>query len=133
MRLNSLFLCITHKSLKERMIKLFWLTRTGIGNAHFYAKNDLKHHYDNLIKQQLQDNNIKFEEYQVEYTYFYKSKVSDLMNVVALQSKFLNDTLQELGIVKNDNVKYCKKETAIVGSHDKEDPRVEITIKEYKT
>jgi len=101
-------------------------------NAYFYTQNNMKIYFSDLVRKQLKNNTIKFKKYEIEYTYYYKSAVSDLMNVVSMQSKFLNDTLQELNIIENDNVKFCKKETAIVGSQDKENPRIEITIKEYK-
>ena len=50
------------------------------------------------------------------------------MNVCSMQSKVLNDALQEAGIVVNDNVQYCVGELAEVGGVDKSNPRCEITI-----
>lgn len=46
-------------------------------------------------------------------------------------SKWINDVLQELDLVPNDNVQYLLSEHHFVGTYDKENPRVEITIKEH--
>ena len=49
-----------------------------------------------------------------------------------MTSKWVNDTLQELKLVPNDNVQYLVQELHKVAGQDKENPRIEITIKEIK-
>jgi len=118
------------QEFKTKKSKTFLVGMNWYRNAFFHAQNTVKQHYHSLITNQLPSDKT-YSEYQVTYTYYYKSKVSDLMNVVSLQSKFLNDALQSAGIVINDNVQYCKREIAVVGSQDKLNPRTEITIEEY--
>ena len=97
-------------------------------NAHHFSQNNMKKFVSTIVKSQLATDIQGATKYKVKYTYFYKSKVSDLMNVVSLSSKILNDALQEAGVVVNDTVAHCIEETAIVGSYDKDNPRVEVEI-----
>lgn len=97
-------------------------------NAHFFAQNTAKKEMYDCIEKQLGDYPTIPGQYKVSYTYYYKNKSSDLMNVVSLVSKFANDALQELAVVINDNVQYCLSETAYVGVQDKENPRCVIKV-----
>lgn len=99
-------------------------------NAHFFTSNKVKKEVQEIILSQL-PLNISFTTYQVTYKYYYKSKVSDLPNVTALASKFLNDSLKEAAIVPDDNINFLKKETCIIGGYDKKNPRIEVIIGEY--
>lgn len=99
-------------------------------NAHFFTSNKVKKEVQEIILSQL-PLNISFTTYQVTYKYYYKSKVSDLPNVTALASKFLNDSLKEAAIVPDDNINFLKKETCIIGGYDKINPRIEVIIGEY--
>lgn len=98
-------------------------------NAHHFAQNTIKQEFSSIIKNQLVNYSITFNKFEVEYVYYYKSKISDLSNVCSMASKIVLDSLQELNIVQNDNVQYCLRETFIVGLEDKSNPRIEVTIK----
>ena len=54
------------------------------------------------------------------------------MNVVAITSKFLLDALSELGVWVDDNDDYVKTETILPTEHDKDNARVEVTLKTIK-
>lgn len=113
------------KADKTELLGMNWYR-----NAHFQDLNKCKKELSNYVNQQLMMQRKKItEQYEVHYTYFYKNNASDLMNVVSLSSKIVNDCLQEMGIVVNDNVQYCIRESAVVGGMDKENPRCEIIIK----
>lgn len=101
-------------------------------NAHYHTNNKVKSEFEKLVAEKLQGSNVKFKEYQIEYKLFYKNKVCDMMNIIAVVDKFLQDSLQELGIVENDNVQYCKKVMCEVGGQDKINPRVCVTILTFK-
>ena len=101
--------------------------------ANGFQINEVKKAYHELIRLKLLSNKEKIKgSYQVRYKYFYKNDNSDLKNVTSVIDKFFNDALQELGIVKNDNVKYFKESIDRVGGMDKKNPRVEIEVEEIK-
>ena len=105
-------------------------------NAHHIEQNDVKKIYSDLIQNQFRDMEINRMlvdiKYEVHYKLYYKSSACDMPNITAMMSKFLNDAIQELGLVKNDNVKFLVREVHEVVGEDKENPRCEIVIKEIK-
>ena len=103
-------------------------------NAFYHAQNALKKDIGAIVRQSLVAANMKplTGQYGVIYTYYYKTKTSDLLNVGALSSKIFNDVLQEEGYVVNDNVQFCMDEHFKVGIQDRDDPRMEIKIYEIK-
>ena len=100
-------------------------------NAHYYAQNNFKKHFADLLVPQLATLEPYKGLYQVSYTLYYKNPACDLTNICSLMSKVFNDVLQDQGLVVNDNVQWLKKETFEVGGQDKLNPRVEILCKKY--
>ena len=97
-------------------------------NAHFRNSNQIKKFYHELIfLKVLKSQRIKGS-YQVEYLLYPSNANCDLMNVVSVIDKFLNDALQDCGVVVNDNIKFYKSMTAGVKEIDKYNPRIEIKI-----
>lgn len=120
------YLNVTKK--KRVLINMNWYR-----NAHYQVSNKVKGEYHKLITAKLGQIKEKITKgYEIHYRYYYKSVVSDLTNVTSVIDKFLNDSLQELGIVENDNVKYLRKIVCEVGGQDKENPRLEIEIREIE-
>lgn len=111
--------------------KTIFLSLNWYRNAHFMINNKVKQDIEDIIISQLPTNPPKLTNYQAIYTYHYKSRTSDLPNVCALTSKYINDALKSKGLIPDDNVQYLKKETYLVGSHNKLDPHVEVQIGEY--
>lgn len=98
-------------------------------NLHFLVNNQAKKVYKDLMKEQLENLEI---ETPVEITYqvFKPSKRSlDKMNVVSIASKFFLDAVTEYGCWDDDNDDNVKTEIILPTEIDKENPRVEITIK----
>lgn len=52
------------------------------------------------------------------------------MNVVSVFDKFFEDSLTAAKVISDDNYKVVRKITAIPGGIDKENPRVEVRIRE---
>jgi len=86
-----------------------------------------------MIAEQLKDVVVnEIEQFTMEYSLYYKNPNSDPSNIVALIEKVSLDALQELGYVKNDNMKYhCGSNWRVI-QVDKERPRCEIELKEWK-
>lgn len=116
---------------KNLLVNMNWYR-----NAHHIEQNDIKKIYFDLIEQQFRDklvNRILVDiKYEVNYKLYYNNNSCDMPNITAMMSKFVNDAVQELGLVKNDNVKYLLREVHEVGGQDRLDPRCEIIIKEIK-
>ena len=55
----------------------------------------------------------------VSYMLYPSNSNCDLMNVVSVIDKFLNDALQDSGVVINDNIKFYKHMIATVKEIDK--------------
>ena len=68
----------------------------------------------------------------VSYMLYPSNSSCDLMNVVSVIDKFLNDALQDCGVIVNDNIKFYKHMIATVKEIDKDNPRIEIKITEIK-
>ena len=68
----------------------------------------------------------------VSYMLYPSNSNCDLMNVVSVIDKFLNDALQDSGVVVNDNIKFYKHMIATVKEVDKLNPRIEIIIEEME-
>ena len=115
------------KKTKPNVTHLFGMN--WFRNAFFFSQNTAKKHFQKLIIEQLGTDPIKFTgKYKVTYTYHYKSRVSDLMNVTSMISKVVNDALQEVGVVVDDNVQYCIEEHCYVGERHKDDPHCIVVI-----
>lgn len=100
-------------------------------NAHHSVNHKMKQDIEAIVHKQIP--NVKITgKYRVSYIYHYKNASSDLMNVVALISKFVNDALQQTGVVQDDNVRNLVAEYAVVGEYDKHNPRCEVYIEEIE-
>ena len=99
-------------------------------NAHFRNSNQVKQYYHKLIHSKVTQSQKLKNKYMVSYTLYPSNSNCDLMNVVSVIDKFLNDALQDCGVVINDNIKFYKSMTATVKEVDKLNPRIEIIIEE---
>ena len=117
------------QTFKTKADKTFLVNLNWFRNSHYHIKNEVKQYYTTLITQQLKSATPIKGPYELAFEYYYKSVVSDLDNVCAMANKSFNDAAQAIGLVENDNVKYCKKSCYFVGGADKENPRMEIYIR----
>ena len=98
-------------------------------NAHYHILNKAKKHYHKLVADRLKEFEPIAGQYRVSYVYYYKNKASDGGNVAAQIEKYILDALQEMGLVENDNVTFHIGSRWDIGGLDKENPRMEITIR----
>ena len=98
-------------------------------NLHFQVNNQCKKMYKELMREQLQGRIINTP-VEITYQVFKPSRRSlDKMNVVSIASKYFLDAVTEYGCWDDDNDDNVKTETILPTQHDKDSPRIEITIK----
>jgi 2-hydroxychromene-2-carboxylate isomerase len=102
-------------------------------NAHYFDQNTMKQEMTELVLNQIKNSTIKFEQFQTHYRLYYKSKVCDPSNIIALIEKVSLDALQTASILKEDNVQYHKQSSWEVVEQDRENSRCEIIIKAFNT
>ena len=125
--ISPLFITLPRKTVKDKRIALNMNTYR---NLHHRISNDAKKAYSEALREQLEGLVIQTP---VEVTYkVYKASKRrlDKMNVISVVSKFLLDSITEYGCWEDDNDDYVKKETIMPTELDRENPRVEIIIKE---
>ena len=112
--------------------------RTMVGmnvfrNLHYTTKNKLKRDFAAKVIAQLEEQGKRFEVYdglyECEFILYYENKLCDLPNVCSLIDKFVLDAFVTYGVVKNDNVARYVKSTYVVGGRDKDNSRVEVTLR----
>jgi|SaaInlV_120m_DNA_4_1040238.scaffolds.fasta_scaffold33744_1 Holliday junction resolvase RusA-like endonuclease len=121
---------IYHGVRKKYMIGLNWY-----GTAHYRARNKVKQEYSIRVGKVLEslENDVNITSpFTTHFKIYYKNKVSDGDNLVAVAGKFLLDALQEHGIVDDDNVQHHTSSSWEVVEQDRHSPRIEVTIKGIK-
>ena len=101
-------------------------------NAHHFLQNAMKKHFQELVLEQLPSVEQQLKQFTVNYKVYYKSPVCDGSNIVALIEKFYLDAIKTHGLISDDNVNYHLGSTWSVAGQDKDNPRIEIAIKEIK-
>lgn len=125
--ISPLFVTLPRKTVKDKRIALNMNTYR---NLHHRISNDAKKAYSETLREQLEGLSIQTP---VEVTYkVYKGSKRrlDKMNVISVVSKFLLDSITDYGCWEDDNDDYVKTETILPTELDRENPRVEIIIKE---
>jgi Holliday junction resolvase RusA-like endonuclease len=121
------------KSYKTKDDKTFLVNLNFARNAHYYLQNEVKQWYNEYIMKEIIDSDFKIKgSYEIAMVYYYKNILSDLDNICSQILKYGLDALQKAGVIVDDNIKYGKKISFYVGEQDKEHPRVEMYVKEFK-
>lgn len=124
---------INKKTNKTRLIKdtTHLIGLNWFRNAFHITQNDVKQCYHKLIEMALKDLEIKnIGKYTTYSKYCFKSSSSDASNVIPIIEKFFLDALQELNIVKDDNVLNHISSKGWEVEQDKNNPRVIIYLYE---
>lgn len=125
--ISPLFVTLPRKTVKGKRIALNMNTYR---NLHHRISNDAKKAYSEALREQLEGLDIQTP-VEVTYKVFKASKRRlDKMNVISVVSKFLLDSITEYGCWEDDSDYYVKTETILPTELDRDNPRVEINIKE---
>ena len=124
---SPLFVMLPRKTKTDKKV---FLNMNTYRNLHHRTSNDVKKLYTELLREQLDGLAIQTP---VEITYKVlkgSKRRLDKMNVISVVSKFLLDAITECGCWEDDNDDYVKTETILPTELCRENPRVEIIIKE---
>lgn len=101
-------------------------------NAHFRLLNNMKIEFKNQVKKQFTGHSKLNTPIQIDYKVFPKTKRKfDVANVLSIVDKYFCDALVEEGLIEDDNCDYLLQVTYSMGVVDKDNPRVEATIREF--
>lgn len=113
--------------------KKFILNMNNYRNAHYQTLNKAKKIYDQGIRPMIVGVRLP-SEIEITYTYYAASKRRvDIANPCSIIDKFFSDSLVNCGCIEDDDVKHLKKVSYVWGGYDKENPRVDVTIKSLVT
>lgn len=98
-------------------------------NWHRFTEGQVKKAYSRIAAEKL--TGIKLSNLiELEFTYFKPSaRRSDRSNVLSIHEKYFCDALVEAGCIEDDNDNFIFSTKYLGGLKDKENPRVEIVIR----
>lgn len=124
---SPLYVLVPRRLKKDRKIAL---NLNIYRNLHHSVNGLAKKVYTEMMREQLQNLNIKTP-VEITYQVFKPTKrILDKMNVVSVVSKFLLDAITSYDCWEDDNDNFVKTETILPTEIDRSNPRVEIFIKE---
>jgi len=110
--------------------KDFILNLNNYRNTHFRSLNTTKINYKLAVEPQIRELPT-FDQIKVHYTVYPASKRrTDLGNVVSVHKKYFEDALVEFGKIPDDDYTHIVFNSESFGEVDRENPRVEIEIRE---
>jgi len=110
--------------------KKFMLGLNWMNTAHYRTRNTVKQEFHKSVGKVLSKEIKLLSPVTTHYKVYYKNKRSDASNIIAVVDKFLMDALQEHGTIEEDNVQHYIKGSWEVVEQDRDNPRVEVEIKE---
>ena len=112
--------------------KKFALNLNIYRNAHYRLSNDAKINYKEIVVNLLRGNTKKFNKIEVTYTLYPKTKRrTDLGNILSIVQKFFEDAIVSIGIIEDDDYLHIVRNIQEFGCVDKNNPRVDVFIKEF--
>jgi len=125
--ISPLYIDLPRKTKKDKRV---YLNLNTYRNLNFIVNNQVKKTYLESLRSQLEGLEIQTP-VEIEYKVYKATKrLLDKMNVVSIVSKYLLDAITELNCWQDDNDKFVKKETILPTELDRDNPRVEVLIKE---
>ena len=124
---SPLAIILPRKTKKDRRVALNLNTYR---NLHYLVNNSVKHIYCELMREQL--SGFKFKTpiaLQFELHRQNKRK-GDRANVLCIVEKFFCDALVHYGCIPDDNDEHIQSSYYMTSEIDKENPRVDIWIRE---
>lgn len=121
----NLSLPIYFGDTKKTLLSLNWLQ-----DAHYARRNKIKQSYHESVGKILPKDFSLKSPIGTHYKVYYKNKLCDANNIVAVTEKFLLDALQEHKAIEQDNVQHYIRSSWEVVGQDRENPRIEVEVKE---
>ena len=99
-------------------------------SLHYRVTNAMKKEFKEIITDAVIDLPV-MERVKIHYIIHYENKrLFDIDNIISIVSKYAQDALVELGRLEDDNYKYIVQITGTVGEINKQNPHIEMRIKE---
>lgn len=109
--------------------KKFILNLNQYRNTHYRVSNTAKKNYKEFMESQIKAIKKPLTRCCIIYEVFKGDRRDfDVGNIVAIQQKFFEDALVELGRIEDDSYKFIPICIPVYGGIDKDNPRVEIEI-----
>ncbi len=130
-----LFVMLPRKTKED---KKFILNLNVFRNAHHHTMNDAKVAWKEVVRDALKAAKFWIEDipdppYLSTYTVFPgNNRAFDLANVLPAVQKFTDDALQELGVIKNDNIRFIFAINYRVGEMVKGEGHCELQIEAFR-
>jgi len=106
----------------------FILNLNNYRNAHHRVLSVAKKNYHHIISG-LGLPNVKYNKVKVYYKIYPPSRrLYDGSNVVSVVDKFVMDSLQKIGVIKDDDIFHVVAPTWLPCKPDKDFPRIEVTV-----
>lgn len=122
----------TSITLGKKKVKKVYLNLNGYRNWHYQVSNNVK----KLFKEKVRGN-LDFcfsDKIEITYDYYAPDKRKrDLMNVIAVVDKFFQDAMVEEGCIETDDTDTVVRIVSNYKGIDRENPRIEATVKHYAT
>lgn len=119
----------THVAYKDKKV---YLNLNGYRNWHFFLSNQYKKLYKARVYEILGSGFLFEDKVHIEYTYYSPDKRKrDLMNVITVVDKFLQDALVELGYIGTDDTETVVKITSVFGGIDRQNSRIDVKINNF--
>ncbi len=118
---------LPRRTKKDKKVSI---NQNVLKNLHYISYNNAKIIYSEILRGQLEGLKISTP-VEIDYQVFKASKrKSDKMNFVSMGSKFFLDAVTNYNCWEDDSDEFVKTEKLIPTELDKDNPRLEITIRE---
>jgi len=125
-----LFVDIPRKTKKNKRV---YFNLNVYRNLNFFTNNQVKSMFKDIVKRVLSSHTEPLSKISITYTLFRKDKRrSDISNVLCIIDKFFCDAFVELGFIEDDDYTILPEVNYRFGGIDKDNPRVEIEVKELQ-
>ena len=116
---------------KNEKAKKYYLNLNQYRNWHYLVSNNLKKKYAEVVIEKLPANFVFTKPIDLTFTLWKKDKRrGDRANPLSVHEKFFCDALVHAKAIPDDNDNFIQSTHYYTGGIDKENPRVEIKIKE---
>ena len=126
------FIIPLHIVVSKKTDKRVLLTLNKVIGINSFLWNKIKKNISNYIIDTSPKIHLPiYGEYETICIYHWRNKKSDLSNISPVIMKIFLDVMQDMDIVKEDNIQFHVKNTDIVGDRVSE-PALKIIIREVK-